>query len=307
MSTGLDHQPRVLSIQIHVVSGYIGNKAAVFPMQLLGFDVDIINSIQRCNPKHYKVCNGQVLNGDDLKCLYDGIKENDINRYSHVLTGCVNSISFLREVIRVVKDIQEANPNVVYLCDPLLGDHGIFYVLKELIPIYRDEVIPLADIVTPNQFEAELLTGIKITIEEEALKAMQILHDKGVKTVILTSYETEGKQDTLTLIATQVKDGKKTGFKFEYPKLNMRFKGTGDVLSALLLVWTHRHPDNLQLACEKVLSTMQGILQRTYSQAQSGAGGTPPPAECELRIVGSKVDIENPPEPVNIKGAVLSF
>ena len=37
---------RVLSIQSHVVSGHVGNKAAVFPLQVLGFDVDFINSVQ---------------------------------------------------------------------------------------------------------------------------------------------------------------------------------------------------------------------------------------------------------------------
>ena len=36
--------PRVLSVQSHVVSGYVGNRAAVFPLQLLGFDVDFVNS-----------------------------------------------------------------------------------------------------------------------------------------------------------------------------------------------------------------------------------------------------------------------
>lgn len=37
---------RVLSIQSHVVHGYAGNKCAVFPLQLHGFDVDFINSVQ---------------------------------------------------------------------------------------------------------------------------------------------------------------------------------------------------------------------------------------------------------------------
>ena len=37
---------RVLSIQSHVVSGYVGNKSATFPLQLLGFEVDAINSVQ---------------------------------------------------------------------------------------------------------------------------------------------------------------------------------------------------------------------------------------------------------------------
>lgn len=40
--------PRVLSIQSSVVHGHVGNKAAVFPLQLLGFDVDPVNSVQVC-------------------------------------------------------------------------------------------------------------------------------------------------------------------------------------------------------------------------------------------------------------------
>jgi len=40
---------RVLSIQSHVVSGYVGNKAAVFPLQLLGWDVDVVNTVQFSN------------------------------------------------------------------------------------------------------------------------------------------------------------------------------------------------------------------------------------------------------------------
>lgn len=32
---------RVLSIQSHVVFGYVGGKAAVFPLQCLGYDVDV--------------------------------------------------------------------------------------------------------------------------------------------------------------------------------------------------------------------------------------------------------------------------
>ena len=39
----------VLSIQSHVVRGYVGNKAATFPLQLLGLDVDAINSVHFSN------------------------------------------------------------------------------------------------------------------------------------------------------------------------------------------------------------------------------------------------------------------
>ena len=32
---------RILSIQSHVAFGYVGGKAAVFPLQCLGYDVDV--------------------------------------------------------------------------------------------------------------------------------------------------------------------------------------------------------------------------------------------------------------------------
>lgn len=40
---------RVLSVQSHVVSGYVGNKCAVLPLQLLQFDVDPVLSVQFSN------------------------------------------------------------------------------------------------------------------------------------------------------------------------------------------------------------------------------------------------------------------
>ena len=49
----LQHPCRILSIQSHVVSGHVGNKAAIFPLQLLGYDVDFINSVQFSNHTGY--------------------------------------------------------------------------------------------------------------------------------------------------------------------------------------------------------------------------------------------------------------
>lgn len=41
------------------------------------------------------------------------------------------------------------------VCDPVMGDNGHMYVPQELKEIYEKEIVPLADIVTPNQFELE--------------------------------------------------------------------------------------------------------------------------------------------------------
>ena len=41
------------------------------------------------------------------------------------------------------------------VCDPVMGDDGVVYIPEELIPVFRDQVIPIADIITPNQTELE--------------------------------------------------------------------------------------------------------------------------------------------------------
>lgn len=90
------------------------------------------------------------------------------------------------------------------MCDPVLGDNGQLYVPESLIPIYQNEILPLADICTPNQFEAETLTGITIETEEDAWKAVDWFHDKGVKIVVLSSTDI-GNSGELTGYISQKK------------------------------------------------------------------------------------------------------
>ena len=83
---------------------------------------------------------------------------------------------------------------------------------QDLLPVYRDTILPLADVCLPNQFEAELLTGEKIKSEEDALAVMETIHSKGVGTVILSSTEL-GSDTHLVGLASQDKEGKKTVVK----------------------------------------------------------------------------------------------
>ncbi|KAK3543914.1 hypothetical protein QTP70_031165 [Hemibagrus guttatus] len=161
---------RVLSIQSHVVRGYVGNKSATFPLQVLGFEVDSINSVQFSNHTGYKHWKGQVLTADELHVLYEGIKLNKVNHYDYVLTGYSRDVSFLEMVVDIVQELKSANPKLVYVCDPVMGDNGSMYVPEALLPVYREKVVPVSDIITPNHFEAELLTGRKISTEKDAVE-----------------------------------------------------------------------------------------------------------------------------------------
>uniref|UniRef100_A0A8C9BY79 Pyridoxal kinase n=1 Tax=Phocoena sinus TaxID=42100 RepID=A0A8C9BY79_PHOSS len=275
----MEEECRVLSIQSHVVRGYVGNRAATFPLQVLGFEVDAVNSVQFSNHTGYSHWKGQVLNSDELHELYDGLKLNDVNKYDYVLT----------------------------VCDPVMGDkwngEGSMYVPEDLLPVYREKVVPVADIITPNQFEAELLSGRKIHSEEEALAVMDVLHSMGPDTVVITSSDLLSARGSSYLIAlgsqrTRTPDGSVVTqrIRMEMRKVDAVFVGTGDLFAAMLLAWTHRHPNNLKVACEKTVSAMHHVLQRTIkcARARAGEGLKPSPAQLELRMVQSKKDIENP-------------
>lgn len=130
---------RVLSIQSHVVQGYVGNKSAVFPLQLLGMDVDIINSVHFSNHTGYKHFSGKHLRltGDDLHDLLDGMEHNSLlkDAHTHLLTGYVGSITLLEAIVRVHQRLRAAQTNperFMYVCDPVLGDLGKLYVPMEL-------------------------------------------------------------------------------------------------------------------------------------------------------------------------------
>ncbi|KAM3272171.1 hypothetical protein ACQJBY_042400 [Aegilops geniculata] len=264
---------RVLSIQSHTVQGYVGNKSAVFPLQLLGFDVDSINSVQFSNHTGYPKFRGQVLNGNQLWDLIEGLEENELLHYTHLLTGYIGSVSFLNTVLQVVDKLRSVNPDLIYVCDPVLGDEGKLYVPQDLVSVYQEKVVPVASMLTPNQFEVELLTGLRITSEQDGLKACNTLHSAGPRKVIITSALIE---DKLLLIGSY-----------------KRTEGTGDLTTALLLGWSNKYPDNLEKAAELAVSSLQALLRRTVEDYKR-AGFDPASSSLEIRLIQSQDEIRNP-------------
>ena len=118
----------MLSIQSHVVRGYVGNKSAVFSLQLLGMEVDIINSVHFSNHRGYPSFTGKHSGQNQL--LQDA--------YTHLLTGYIGSVALLEAVVRVRKRLRDARTYeknhhpFLYVCDPVLGDQGRLYVPTQL-------------------------------------------------------------------------------------------------------------------------------------------------------------------------------
>ncbi|XP_016920635.1 pyridoxal kinase [Apis cerana] len=285
----MSETPRILSIQSHVVSGYVGNKSAIFPLQLLGFEADAINSVQLSNHTGYNIFRGQVLNDKDLGDLIDGLAQNNLIDYTHLLTGYVGSASFLRKIAEVVRMLKHKNPNLIYVCDPVMGDNGKLYVPEALEEIYRNEIISLADIVVPNQFELELLSNIKINTTSDLENAIKKVHKMGPQTVAISSTELNNK---LTTIISTNKDNKL--IKIDIPKIPSTFTGSGDLFAALFLAHTYLQ-DDMKIAVEKTVNSLYNILLKTYEYSQACQDKEYEPVrKIELRLIQNKNCIENP-------------
>jgi pyridoxine kinase len=271
----------------------------VFPLQLLGFDVDVVNSVHFSNHTGYPGgWTGDVLNGDQLRSILDGLEKNGLlHNVAHLLTGYIGSESFLTAVLEVLCTLRK-HGTVRFVCDPVLGDAGQFYVPQELVQVYREKVIPLADVVTPNQFEVQHLTGVEIKTLDDAKKACRILLDMGPKLVFITSLDLqdgdESEDAVITILSAQRNDN--TGgsscedefWRIDAPLFDGHFTGTGDLTAALLLGHTAKAPHDLKGCMEKVVSTMHAVIKRTHD----ASGATV--LSKELKLIASKTDIENP-------------
>lgn len=152
----------------------------------------------------------------------------------------------------------------------MLGDNGQLYVPKSLIPIYQNEILPLADICTPNQFEAELLTGNKINSVSDAWQATEWFHEKGVKTVVLSS-TTVGTDGELIGFLSQRDGDLQTRHSIRIPLIGdgIVFTGVGDLFAALFLAHSTTKP-TLNEALEYTIATLQAVLKNTLTGINNG-------------------------------------
>ncbi|KAJ3854280.1 Ribokinase-like protein [Lentinula lateritia] len=178
---------RVLSIQSHVTFGYVGGKAAAFPLQCLGYDVDLVNTVNFSNHSGYGRSGGSKTSAAELESIFEAMEFNELLCPTRVLTGYIPNAEALTAVASLVEKLRKQNPELIYLLDPVMGDAGRLYVSADVVPVYRS-LLPLSTIITPNWFEVETLTGISLTDLHSLRLALTKLHkDFGVPNVAISS------------------------------------------------------------------------------------------------------------------------
>lgn len=251
----------ILSIQSHVAFGHVGNASAVFPMQRLGVEVWPIHTVQFSNHTGYGAWKGRVFDGGMIDEVVEGISQRGVlPSCAGVLSGYMGSADIGHAILSAVERVRAANPKAVYCCDPVIGDVGRGVFVRPGIPEFmREQAVPAADIVTPNQFELELLTDIEIRTIADAHRAIEALRDAGPKVVLVTSLVTdETPDDAVDMMAADARGA----FRVRTPKLDVSVNGAGDAIAALFLVHYLRE-DSAAAALAKACASIYGLLKRT--------------------------------------------
>src|SRR6478735_3234414 len=245
---------KILSIQSHVAYGHAGNSAAVFPLQRLGHEVYPVLTVTFSNHTGYGSTRGPLIAPADVAAVIDGVEERG------------------------------AFP-AIYCCDPVMGDVGRGFFVREGIPEYlRDHVVPRADIVTPNQFELEFLVGREVTSEADLVAAARELVVQGPTVVLVTSALTSDTPEGSIQMACITADD---AWGVTTPMLPMTVRGGGDVTAAIFLA--HYLTDGPQVALRRTAASMYAVLERTHASGSD-----------EMRLVQEQDAIARPDEVFDI-------
>jgi len=252
---------KILSIQSHVAFGHAGNSAAVFPLQRLGHDVYPVLTVTFSNHTGYGEARGPLISPADVAEVIRGVEDRGaFGAVDAVLSGYLGAEKMGEVVLDAVSRVKAANPAAVYCCDPVMGDVGRGFFVREGIPEYlRDDVVPTADLVTPNQFELEFLTGRTVSTEADLLEAVATLRDSGPRTVLVTSVVTEDTPAGSIQMACVCDQG---AWVVTTPMLPMTVRGGGDVTCALFLA--HTLTDGPRVALSRAAATMYAVLATTH-------------------------------------------
>ena len=257
---------KILSIQSAVAYGHVGNSAAVFPLQRIGVDVLPVYTVNFSNHTGYGAWRGPLIDPGDVRDVITGIEERGVfGQIDAILSGYQGGEGIGDVIIDAVARVKAANPQALYACDPVMGNAKSGCFVAPAIPeLLREKVVPVADIITPNQFELGFLTRTEPDTLESTLESVDLARAMGPRVVLVTSVERPDRPEgTIEMLA--VDDA--GAWIVQTPFLPMKANGSGDVTAALFTAH-YVETGSAQVALERTASSVFDLLQLTLDSGE---------------------------------------
>jgi pyridoxine kinase len=272
----------IVSIQSQLVFGCAGNNAAVPLLQRLGATVYAVPTTLLSNTPHYPTLAGGPLDPALVEALLDRLLDRvPPTAIGAILTGYIASSGAAAAAARFIDRVRTAYAGVLVLCDPVMGDADTgLYVDEAVAAAIVTDLVPRADILTPNLFEARRLTGLTDGDPDAVLE--RLLTSRARFAAITGIDPGDG------FVTTLAGDGKGR-WRVRTPKLDLRPTGTGDLFSAAFL-HALLHGADTPVALERGVETVFDLMEtahRTGAREQNPGRFAPRPADAPVRFAAT--------------------
>ena len=167
---------QILSIQSAVTIGFVGNNVAGPVITHLGHQPLLINTVALAAHPGYGVFAGGPMPDATFSAILGALPTlGRLKSIGTVISGYLGALKQVDAISQLIEAWQLEQTEGSYILDPVLGDNGRIYVDNKMIMAMRNNLLPLAKFVTPNQFELELLSGQTVIDVPSADKAAQLL------------------------------------------------------------------------------------------------------------------------------------
>jgi pyridoxine kinase len=263
----------IISIQSQVVHGHVGNSAAALPMQARGLNVAAVPTTLLSNHPGYDTMRGRVLESELVADLLRGVEERGLIQSSrYIVSGYVGSRANGEVIADFVERARRINPNITYVCDPVMGDVNLgIFVHEQVVECMLERLVPLADILTPNQFELGLISGGQAqTFDELHARAQAVIARRHAQLIVTSSK----LADTPAMALENIVIGPDRYARLRVPLLPIVPVGTGDLFTGLVtanLACGYSLVDAADSAAQVVLDVLRCTIAAGSAEMQLGS------------------------------------
>lgn len=240
----LDSRPvDVIAIGSQVVYGTVGLSASVPVLTELGLKVAALPTAMLSNLPHYPHVHAADLSGPWVAdALHDLTALGIADEVSTVYTGYFAGPAQVIAVAGWLRVLLERRPQLRVVVDPTLGDYDVgAYTDPEVASALRKELLPLATGIVPNLFELQHLLESSPERDQpvdQIIKDARRLLSGRCQWVVATGLEGQDRQHGEDLVVTADEVA-----AIGYERLDVRVKGTGDVMAASIVAGLHQGLD----------------------------------------------------------------
>ncbi|MEX0346907.1 MAG: pyridoxal kinase [Rhizobiaceae bacterium] len=264
-------KPAVVVISSHVARGSVGNRAIVFALETLGFRVWSVPTIMLPWHPGHGPATRIIPDSAEFKSFLDDLAAAPwLDEIGAILTGYLGHADQAGPINQLIDTIRQRNPGLIYLCDPVIGDNGGLYVPEKTAEAIRDQLLPLADIATPNRFELGWLAN------DAGNDAVLMARSLGPANVLVTSAFADGESGNLLVTTGET-------LKIGHEVASAPPNGVGDLTAALFLARKLEGDANAK-ALRKATGSVLALIGHSISRGSD-----------ELTLAADRNCITDPP------------